>query len=58
MDEQTKRPTESSTEKKKSYHSPQLADYGSLRELTTSAPASNSDLPASGGQAFLMFPEG
>lgn len=53
MDAQTKRPVELVAEqkKKKSYCSPQLTEYGSVRELTSGAPGSGSD---AGGSTYVF----
>lgn len=56
MDTRAKRPTESVTEQKKSYHSPQLTKYGSVRELTTGSTALDTDTLTSGGEVFFSAP--
>ncbi len=61
MKEETRCQAEPVSKLKKSYHSPRLTEYGSLRELTTSGFGHSPDFPDSAYTFFLQSedrPEG
>lgn len=56
MDQQTRRQAGSTPQQKKSYRSPRVTEYGSIRELTCAGPSGFEDT-ATSRYAFFFMPE-